>query len=136
MRPAIGVDPTATIAEASEVMLESGVGALLVGPGSHAVVTEGDVARAIGAGHPLDATIAEIAVAHPVVVGGDTSILDAAVGMLNEGVAHLVVDLGEGEKGVVSLAEVAAVLLQAVDHRLWLAQLQLGGIGPAEIWLG
>ncbi len=136
VRASVAVDATATIAEASELMLTMGVPALLVRPGSDAVLTEADVARAIGAGHPVDATIEDIAVAKAVIVEGDMPIIDAAITMLNAGVDHLVVELDDEERGVVSLAEIAAVLLQSVDHRLWLAQLQLSSIGPAEIWLG
>jgi CBS domain-containing protein len=69
------------------------------------------------------------------VVPGDCSVMDAGAVMLNEEVRHLIVELGDGV-GIVSLREVMAVLLCAVNPKIWLARLRVAVTGPSEIWLG
>jgi hypothetical protein len=56
--------------------------------------------------------------------------------MLNEQVRHLIVELDDGATGVVSMRDLMAVLLQAVDSHLWLASLRMTIEAPSEIWLG
>ena len=56
--------------------------------------------------------------------------------MLNEQVRHLVVELDGGTLAVVSIRDLLAVLLQAVDSRLWLRSLCVAIETPAESWLG
>lgn len=55
--------------------------------------------------------------------------------MLNEHVRHLVVEV-DGRLGVVSLRDVAAVLLQGADPHLWLASLRVAVEAPTKTWLG
>lgn len=68
-------------------------------------------------------------------MSGATSVVDACAVMLNEEVRHLLVDV-DGALGVLSLRDVAAVLLQTAEPHIWLASLRVAIDTPAEIWLG
>jgi hypothetical protein len=63
------------------------------------------------------------------------SVVDGCATMLNEDVRHLVVETDHGP-AVLSLRDVAAVLLQASDPHIWLSSLRIKIETPAEIWLG
>lgn len=133
-RPAVTVPGDASVAAAVEVMRVADVSALLVDGGG--ILTERDVARAVGAGVPVDALVADVATPHPLVVPGTMGVVEACGVMLNEEVRHLVIELADGTLGVVSLRDVAAVLLQVADPHLWLASLRVAVDAPSEIWLG
>jgi hypothetical protein len=65
------------------------------------------------------------------------AILDATALMLNEGVRHLVVDLGADRRGIVSRRALTAALLQAAQPEPWLVDLRRAGrVSRSEIWLG
>jgi hypothetical protein len=63
-------------------------------------------------------------------------VLAAAEIMLNEEVRHLLVSIDPRNVGVVSIRDVLAVLVQAVDPHLWLTSLRVSFDAPTEIWLG
>jgi CBS domain-containing protein len=135
LRPALAVDESCPIADAVEVMRDADVSALVVGS-SIGVVTERDVARALAAGRAPADPVGLIAAPHPLTVSGETTVLVAAEVMLNEEVRHLLISLSAGTVGVVSIRDVLAVLVQAVDPHLWLTSLRLAFDSPTEIWLG
>jgi CBS domain-containing protein len=134
-RPAVAVPETCSVGEAVEAMQSHNVSAVLVGEGT-GIVTERDLARAVGAGVRSADPIDRIMTPHPLAVSGDVPVVDAAALMLNEQVRHLVVDLGSDQVGVISIRDVLAVLLQAVDPHLWLTTLRVAIESPPEVWLG
>ena len=133
-RAAVTVDPRCTLADAVAAMEAAAVSALLVEK-LGGIITERDIARALGHGVPVDETVARIATPHPIVVPGSTTVMEACATMLNEHVRHLVVALGD-TVGVISVRDVAAVLLQSTDPHIWLASLRVAIEAPAETWLG
>jgi signal-transduction protein with cAMP-binding, CBS, and nucleotidyltransferase domain len=134
-RDAIGVAGVCTLAEAVEVMRSAAVSSLLVSEPS-GIVTERDLARALGAGHSPDEPIATVATRHPVVVPGSDTVLEAAARMLNDEVRHLIVELPQQRLGVVSMRDVLAVLLAASQPQLWLTSLRIAIEDAPENWLG
>ena len=134
-RPAVSIPRRASLTDAVDAMEAAGVSALLV-DGLGGIITERDIARALGHGVAAAEPVERVATPHPLVVPASISVVEACGVMLNEQVRHLVVELADGCLGVVSLRDVAAVLLQAADPHLWLASLRVTVDGPAEIWLG
>lgn len=134
-RSALTIPAEATVADAAAAMEAAGVSALLV-EGAGGVVTERDIARAMAHGVPGDELVDAVATRYPLVVPGSMPVVEACGVMLNEHLRHLLVDLDGDRVGIVSLRDVAAVLLQAADPHLWLASLRVAVESPAEIWLG
>ena len=133
----LAVGRQATLAEVAATMERHGVSSLLVSGGG--IVTERDVVRAVGHGTPPTASVDEIATAHPVVVSGAVSITEGCAAMLAEGIRHLVVDIGGGQLGVVSMRDVLAVLIHSREPQVWLSSLRLvvpDSSETTEIWLG
>lgn len=123
-RPAARVRESCSLAEAAEWMRSGSVSALVVGECA-GIVTERDITRAVAAGcAPTDA-VETLMTRHPLTVAATTSTLDAAGLMLNEQVRHLLVELGDGQVGIVSMRDLFAVLLQAVDPQIWLTSLRV-----------
>jgi signal-transduction protein with cAMP-binding, CBS, and nucleotidyltransferase domain len=133
-RGALVIGDDATLAEAAAAMEAANVSALLVGE-LGGIVTERDITRAIGHGVPPGETVASVATPRPLVVPGSMTVVEACAVMLNEQVRHLVVEV-DGTVGVLSLRDVAAVLLQSAGPHLWLASLRVAMDAPSEIWLG
>jgi len=124
-RPAESVDAGSTLGEVAIAMRLANVSALLVeGEGREGIVTERDLTRALAAGLGPDDRVSIVTSVHPIRVQGEMSILEAAALMLNEEVRHLVIEQ-DGTRGVVSLREVMAVLLQAVSPHIWLDSLRI-----------
>jgi CBS domain-containing protein len=134
-RPAVAVPEPCSVGDAVAAMQRHDVSAVLVGDGA-GIVTERDLARAVGAGIRSADPVDRVMTPHPLAVPGDTSVLDAAALMLNEQVRHLVVDLGGARVGVISIRDLLAVLLQAADPHLWLTSLRIAIDSPPEVWLG
>src|SRR5688572_8120347 len=134
VRAAVTVAPEATLADAVATMEEAGVSALLV-EHSAGIITERDIARALGHDAPTTTTVDRVATPHPVVVPGSMPVLEACAVMLNEQIRHLVVEVDDA-LGILSLRDLAAVLLQSADPHLWLASLRVAIELPSEIWLG
>ena len=135
VRPPVWAEETITIGDVARVMRDAGVSSALIGGGG-AIITERDVARAVAAGVELDGPALPMATRHPVRVESDVAIVDAAALMLNEEVRHLVVDFPSGAVGVVSLRDIAAVLLQTTSPHIWLSMLRVAVEGPTSAWLG
>jgi CBS domain-containing protein len=134
-RPPIVVSPTARLAEVATVMRAAGMSAALVDEGG-CLLHEHDLAGALADGLDGDATVADLVLSRAVVVPGDIPVVAAAGVMLNERTDHLVVEVTGGGFALVSMTDVTAVLLQAVDPHLWLTSLRLAIEAPTEIWLG
>lgn len=134
LREAVQVAGDTPIAEVAHAMHDAGVSAVLV-DGDAAIATERDLVRAVEAELAPDAEICAVATPYPVRVGGDCSVMDAAARMLNEEVRHLVVDLDDGDVAIVSLREVMAVLLGAVNPEIWLTRLRVAITRPSEVWV-
>lgn len=133
LRPALAIGRGCTLVDASVAMERAEVSSLLVeGDG---IVTERDIARALAHGVGGEAAVGEVATWHPITVEMSTPIVDATATMLNEHVRHLLVNVPTG-RAVVSLRDVAAVLLQATNPQIWLSSLRVAVEAPAEIWLG
>ena len=133
-RPVVTIAPEATLAAAVESMEAAGVSALLVDR-LGGIITERDIARALGHGVAVDEPVDGIATPHPLVVPGSTTVVAACALMLNEQVRHLIVD-HDGTFGMISLRDVAAALLQSSDPQIWLTSLRLAIETPPETWLG
>src|SRR5258706_14549309 len=105
------VDPTASIGEAAEKMIEAGVGAVVVVEDMVrivGIVTERDLMRAVAA----RARAAEARVRHwmtpdPVTIEPDTSIAEAAEIMLTRNFRHLPVVKDGRALGIVSLGRLS-----------------------------
>jgi signal-transduction protein with cAMP-binding, CBS, and nucleotidyltransferase domain len=134
-RAAVTVPQTCSLADAVDVMKAEEVSSLVL-EGRVGIVTERDLARAHGAGCAATDPVIAIASRHPLSVPGDTTVIAAAGLMLNEQVRHLLVELDTGGIGVVSIRDLLAVLLQALDPHLWLTSLRVAIETPSEIWLG
>jgi CBS domain-containing protein len=134
-RPPVVVSPAATVAEVAAAMRAAAVSAALVDEGGR-LVHERDLAGAFADGVDGAATVGNLALAAAVVVPGKLPIVTAAGVMLNERTDHLVVEMSDGGFALVSMTDVTAVLLQAVDPHLWLTSLRVAIEAPAEIWLG
>jgi CBS domain-containing protein len=134
-RAPVAVDEQSTIADAVEAMRAAHVSSLLLAD-SIGIVTERDIARALGAGRSPEDPVEAIASRHPLGVTGDMTVVAAAELMLNEEVRHLVVALDGNDIGVVSIRDVLAVLVQAADPSVWLTSLRISIDPPTEIWLG
>src|SRR2546423_1184561 len=80
LRPAVGVARTCSLNAAVEQMEASGVSSLLVD--GEGIVTERDIARALGHGAAPSAAVETIATWHPVVAAPSMTIVDAAATML------------------------------------------------------
>lgn len=134
--PAPRVEATATVSEAVATMDATGVSFLLVG--GDAVITEHELAQALGRGVSRGDAVATVATGRAVVVEAATTVADACSVMLDAGVHHLLVRDAESA-WVLSLREVVAVLLEAAEPALWLASLHDASspFAPAsELWIG
>ncbi len=131
--PAVRVARTATLGEVVEIMREHSVSAVVVDVVS-GIVTERDLARALGAGRAASDPVAAVAASHTPTVSASTTVLVAARRMLDERVRELVVDDG-GSLGVVSMDDLLGVVLGSEQKVPW------GPLGPLpteapETWLG
>ena len=114
----IGADQT--LQAAADAMREANVSAVLAG-GDVAIVTERDLTRALDAGLGPHDRVTAIWVTDLISVDEDTTVAEAAVEMLRHEIRHVVVRNWRGEvNGVVSLRDVLAVLVDAMDPAVWL----------------
>jgi CBS domain-containing protein len=134
-REPVCVDSGATLAEAAAVMRSANVSSVLIEAGD-TIATERDLTRALAAGLSGDESILTVASRDPVRVGASIPVVDAAALMLNDEIRHLIVEFSDGRRGIVSLRDVVAVLLQTANPELWLTSLRVAVQGPTEIWLG
>jgi CBS domain-containing protein len=109
-----------TLQAAADAMGEANVSAVLVGS-DQAIVTERDLARALGAGLGPQEHVAAICVADLIYVDEETQVVEAAAHMFRHEIRHLLLRNWRGEvTGVVSLRDVLGVLLDAMDPAVWI----------------
>jgi CBS domain-containing protein len=109
------VAPTASVAEAAEIMVKGRVGSAVVidGPWLLGIFTERDALRVAAAGtDPKAAAVRDWMTKDPVTVDPDADSDDAAAIMATEGFRHLPVVEGDSVVGVVSLRDVLAARIR------------------------
>lgn len=134
-RRAVTIEASASLADAARLMRMEGISSVLVNGGS-AIATERDISRGIGAGVDPQERVGGVATPHPMVVDGSLSVAQCAGIMLNEEVRHIVVAMPDGSTGVVSLREVAAVLLRHTELERFATTPVSAGRAYPENWLG
>ncbi|MTV27324.1 CBS domain-containing protein [Nitriliruptoraceae bacterium ZYF776] len=114
------ISPSDTLRAAARALTRDHLGLLVVcdASGLRGVLSERDVVTAAGDGLDLDLErVVDHATDDVVRVPGSTSVADATRTMLAAQVRHLVVDRGGAVSGVVSLRDLAAVLLEGDEAR-------------------
>ncbi|MFP3914126.1 MAG: CBS domain-containing protein [bacterium] len=134
-RAAVTIEAGASLADAARLMRLEGVSSVLVN-GGMAIATERDISRGIGAGVAPEEKVGTVATPHPVVVDGSLSVAKCAGIMLHEEIRHLIVRMPDGSAGVVSLRDVAAVMLRNVEIEPRRPIRRESGSIPSEAWLG
>ena len=129
--PTVPVD--STLREAAILLRESNVSCALLADGR--IVTERDLAHGLADGLGPGDGVVNIAVPHPICVGELTSIVEAAELMLAHHVRHLVVDQRGTAVGIVSIRDIAAVMILASEPVLS-AFLHQVVTEHSEIWVG
>lgn len=119
--PVASIAMTATLREVTEALAANEIGAAVVYSGDHfvGVVSERDVSTHIADGaNPDHLLVEEMVTLGPVTVSPNDTVLAAARAMLDAGVRHVpVVNDEDDVVGMVSLRDVAAVLLREVAQR-------------------
>ena len=135
-RPATRLRPGMLLGQAARAMREAEVSAALVGQGE-AIVTEGDLTRALAAGLGPEAPLSAATTADPIAVDPDLPVVQAAEEMIRRRIRHLVVrDRAGSVQGIVSLRDVLLVLIDAMDPAVWVVTLRRAVTGHGEVWLG
>lgn len=109
------VDAGVSVLDAAAELVADEVGAVLVtGAGPMGLLSERDVLTLVGTGADLGATqVGEVMTADVVWVRPEDTVAVAGERMLDAGVRHLPVGDGRHAVGIVSLRDVAAVLVSA-----------------------
>jgi CBS domain-containing protein len=123
-QPPVRVGADWTLQAAADAMCQANVAAVLVGP-DQAIVTEGDLTRALHAGLGGQDHLASICVTDLIHRDEDTTVLQAATDMLQHEIRHLLVRNWRGQiTGIVSLRDVLGVLVDAMDPAVWVVMQQ------------
>jgi hypothetical protein len=118
-QPPVWIGAEWTLQAAADAMGEAKVSAVLVGS-DQAIVTEGDLTRALNAGLDPQDRVATISVTDLIYLDDDTNVVQAAAHMLRQDIRHLLVRNWRGEvTGVVSLRDLVGVLVDAMDPAVW-----------------
>jgi CBS domain-containing protein len=115
----LSVEASVSIMEVAQRMVDRNVGAVLVlADGRLAgILTERDVLRAVARGLPDTTRVADCMTAHPETIGPDDTTEHAAVLMLHGGFRHLPVVQGDDLVGVISIRDLARLLLEDTTPR-------------------
>jgi CBS domain-containing protein len=108
------ISPTESVAETARRMRTNDVSSLMVLEDEKfiGIITERDLTRAIAAGDPPEATIvSDYMTDHPITVGPETGIREAAAEMLDLEVRHLPVGLAGEVVGMISLRDLLSVVV-------------------------
>ena len=110
----LAVDANVSIIEVARRMVNRDVGAVLVLDGGRltGILTERDVLRAVGRGLRDDTRVADCMTAHPETIGPDDTTEHAVVLMLHGGFRHLPVVQGDDLVGVISMRDLAPLVLE------------------------
>lgn len=106
----LAVDPSDTIGETAQKMVERGVSSAVVSDYGTliGIVTERDLTRAVaGRVHSSEARVREWMTADPVTLGRDATAADAAKVMLDNGFRHVPIVEDGRAVGIVSIRDVA-----------------------------
>jgi CBS domain-containing protein len=118
-RPPVRVGMDWSLQAVADVFGEAKVSAVIVGA-DRTVVTERDLTRALNAGLGPDDRVGSIRATDLVYVDDDATVIQAAIDMLRNEIRHLLVRNWRGEvTGVVTLRDVLAVLVDAMDPAVW-----------------
>jgi CBS domain-containing protein len=112
-QPTCLVDPETTLAEATTMMGERGVGSALVMEAEHlsGILTERDIVRAMSTAHDAPARpVVEWMTKRPTTATPDTPVREALRIMVDGGFRHLPVTDGEKVVGVLSMRDIAKAL--------------------------
>ena len=104
------VDPSDTIGETAQKMVELGVSSAVVSDYGRliGIVTERDLTRAVaGRVHSSEARVREWMTPDPVTMTEDASVEEAGETMIERGFRHIPVVAGERAVGIVSIRDVA-----------------------------
>jgi CBS domain-containing protein len=110
----LSVDANASIVEVAQRMVDRNVGAVLVLDDGRltGILTERDVLRAVARGLRDDTRVADCMTAHPETIGPDDTTEHAVVLMLHGGFRHLPVVQGDKLVGVISIRDLAPLVLE------------------------
>ena len=109
------VDPSDTIGETAQKMVERGVSSAVVSDYGTliGIVTERDLTRAVaGRVHTSEARVREWMTSDPITLGPDASADEAAKIMLDNGFRHLPIVDGERAIGIISIRAVLRAATQ------------------------
>src|ERR671935_1304727 len=109
-REVLVVEPSDTIGEAAQKMVENGVSSVVVSDYGRliGILTERDLTRAVaGRTHSSEARVREWMTADPITLPPSASPKEAAEIMLDRGFRHIPVVDGERAIGIVSIRDVA-----------------------------
>ena len=113
LQPPLRVARDATLRAVAGAMEDAGISCVLVGTSPPWVVTEHDLAGALAAGMPADATVDQVATRTPVWATPTSTLLDALGMMVTHGIRHLLVISAAGEpEGILGLPEATRLLLE------------------------
>ena len=116
----VRITADSTLQVAADAMRAGRVSAVLAGA-DEAIVTERDLTRGLDTGLGPRDPVAAVWVTDLITVDEDTTVVEGAAEMLRHEIRHLVVHNWRGEFiGLVSLREVLAVLVDAMDPAVWL----------------
>lgn len=112
-RDLLAVGPDLGLGDAAKRMVARGVGAVVVLEGERLVgiLTERDVLRAVAAGVPEGARVADWMTRHPETIEPDDSTEHAAALMIHGGFRHLPVVEGARAVGILSIRDLMRVAL-------------------------
>ena len=119
-RDVLAVDPTASIGEAAEKMMDAGVGAVVVMEDMVrivGIVTERDLLRAVASrARAAEARVRQWMTPNPVTIEPETSIEDAAQVMFDNNFRHLPVVKDGRPLGIVSLRLLSRWAFESVQR--------------------
>lgn len=118
-QPPVRIGADWTLQATAETMREANVSVVLVGS-DEAIITEQDLSRALSRGLGPRDRAASIAVTDLIYVDEETLVVEAAAQMLRHEIRHLLLGNWRSEvTGVVTLRDVLAVLVDAMDPAVW-----------------
>ena len=115
----LSVEAGVSITEVAQRMVDRNVGAVLVVDDGRltGILTERDVLRAVARGLRDNARVADCMTAHPETIRPDDTTEHAVVLMLHGGFRHLPVVQGDDLVGVISIRDLASLLLEDTAPR-------------------
>jgi CBS domain-containing protein len=118
-RDLLSVESSVSIVDVAQQMVDRNVGAVLVVDDGRlaGILTERDVLRAVARGLGETTRVGDCMTAQPETIGPDDTTAHAAVLMLHGGFRHLPVVDGDDLVGVISIRDLAPLLLEDTAPR-------------------